>query len=105
MGKMWDKTIALYVEGVKPLLFHLQRYIKAQRPSVISLKVIVYKDGYFLLKCSNTEDIEVILNGEPYYMGGRAALVKKWDSEFDFHRDMLKEVSVWIRLHGLPLNC
>lgn len=32
-------------------------------------------------------------------------VVKKWSEEFDFVRDILRRVPIWVKLHHLPLNC
>lgn len=37
-------------------------------------------------------------------MGARLVMVRKWTSEFDFQRDILRRVPMWVRLYNLPLN-
>lgn len=46
-----------------------------------------------------------LLQEKSYSMRGRPVIIKKWTSEFDFQRDILREVPVWIKLHNLPLCC
>lgn len=38
-------------------------------------------------------------------MGGRPVVVRRWSHEFDFYRDILRRMPMWIRLYNLPLSC
>lgn len=105
LANEWDKVVVLFVAGPKPQLFHVQRYIKAQWPQLVKPRVTAHRDGYFLVKCLNVDDVNVMLQTESLSMGGRPVIVKKWSSEFDFLRDILKAVPIWIKLYNLPLNC
>lgn len=95
----------MYVSGVKPLGWHLQRYIKAQWPSIEQPLVVSYREGYFVLLMKSKADFELVLNGGPYYMNRQPVLIYKWSPEFGFKNEVMKKFSVWIRLRELPYNC
>lgn len=81
----WDRVVVLFVACVKPLLFHVQRYVRAQWPQLISPQIIGHRDDYLLVKGSNAEDVNLMLQEGSYSMGeGRPIIIKKWTREFDF---------------------
>lgn len=77
MTREWDIVVVLFIAGVKPQLFHVQWYVKAQWPQLVLPKVVANRNGYFLIKCSNVDDINLILNNGPYSMGGRPIMLCK----------------------------
>lgn len=32
-------------------------------------------------------------------------MVKEWSSDFDFHKEILRKLPIWVKFHGLPANC
>lgn len=68
-------------------------------------KVSANRQGHFLIKFSNSNDVNLILQSGPYSMGGRPVMVTQWSTEFDFQRDVLMKVPIWVKMHNLPLNC
>lgn len=60
-----------------------------------------HKEGYFLLQVSKVADIDTILNGKTYFMNRRPFVVKQWGVGFDFCKEVLKSLSLWVQLHKL----
>lgn len=95
----------LFIAGPKPLLFHVQRYLKAQWPQLVQPRVTAHRDGHFLIKYTKVDDVNLIIQENSDIMGGRPIVVRKWSSEFDFQRDILKAVPMRVKLYNLQLNC
>ncbi|XP_021747460.1 uncharacterized protein LOC110713310 [Chenopodium quinoa] len=53
----------------------------------------------------NDYDMHTFMNAGPHMFYGRAAIVKPSSDKFDFHFEVLRTVSLWVRLPNLPLNC
>lgn len=70
--------------GEKPFTWHLQRYIRAQWPSVRQPRMVSHKEGYYVLVFKSKEDLETVVNMGPYYMNRQPILVYKLSSDFDF---------------------
>lgn len=69
------RVVVLFVGRPKPLLFHVERYVKAQWPHLIRPRVTTHREGYFIVKCFNAEDANTMLGGGPYSMGGHLILI------------------------------
>lgn len=68
--------------------------MKTQWPQLIQPRVTSHRDGYFFIKCINAVDVNLIVYSGPYSMGGRPVVVKKWSTEFDFERDVLRAMPI-----------
>lgn len=44
----------------------------------------------------------MLVSGGNTMIGKRPVLIKKWDDKFDFKRDILRVIPVWVRLLNLP---
>ena len=46
-----------------------------------------------------------ILFSEPYTISNRPIIMKQWCPEFDFGKEFLAEIPLWVNFPKLPLNC
>lgn len=68
-------------------------------------KVYYHNDGYFLVRFANVDDRNEVLYSGPYLMNNRTIIVKIWSPEFDFNKEVLQTVPIWVKYPNLPLNC
>lgn len=52
---------------------------------------------------SSKEDVELVVNGGPYYMNKRPVLTYRWTEEFDFVNEVFKKFHVWVKLPSLQM--
>lgn len=41
----------------------------------------------------------------PHLLFVKPMIMKKWSPNFDFHKEILKVIPIWVKLPNLPLNC
>lgn len=68
-------------------------------------KVYYHNDGYFLVRFANVDDRNEVLYSGSYLMNNRTIIVKIWSPEFDFNKEVLQTVPIWVKYPNLPLNC
>ncbi|CAO2814013.1 unnamed protein product [Amaranthus hypochondriacus] len=99
----WQATCVMFVVGFRlASLSVLNTYIKNKWPSLGNFTSHLHEDGYFLVKCRSESDVHEILKGGNTMIGKRPILIRKWDENFYFKRDILRVVPVWVRLQHLP---
>lgn len=86
----------MYVVGDKPLLLHMQLYIKAQWLRISLIKLISHFKVSILTLRNEYEFQRVIENG-PYYMNRKLVMGKKWYLNFDFRKEILMKLPIWMR--------
>lgn len=50
---------------------------EGSRTQLIRPRVIGHREGYVLIKCTNSDDVNLILEGGPYSMGDRTIVTCK----------------------------
>lgn len=65
----------------------------------------MHDKGYFLIRFKSKEDLHSMLYAGPHMFFGRPTLVKAWAPNFNFNDEVLRTISVWVRLPNLPLYC
>lgn len=88
--------------GYQPSMAIYIEFLMSSWPHLDNLKPILHDDGYFLVKSDKeSNDVEIICGGNTM-LDKRFVLIRKWDDKFDFKRDILHVIPVWIRLLNLP---
>lgn len=41
----------------------------------------------------------------PYTIRSKPIIVKAWSPNFDFGKEVLQTITIWVKLPNLPLNC
>ncbi|CAJ2632298.1 unnamed protein product [Trifolium pratense] len=72
------------------------------RKGVIS--IIDLSNGYYLVAFSNEEDQYAALMDGPWFIYDHYLTVKEWSPNFHPASDTIKEVAVWMRISGLPIE-
>ncbi|XP_048502800.1 uncharacterized protein LOC125498608 [Beta vulgaris subsp. vulgaris] len=105
LSEQWANALIMYVVGQNPTINAMNAYLKSQWS--LSLEPTVYKHeaGYFIAKFCSQEDRDSIIYAGPHLFYGKPLIVKQWTASFDFHKEVLKVIPIWVRLPNLPLNC
>jgi hypothetical protein len=72
------------------------------RKGVIS--IIDLSNDYYLVAFTNEEDQAAALMDGPWFIYDHYLTVKEWSPNFHPASDTIKEVAVWVRISGLPIE-
>ncbi|KAH0689391.1 hypothetical protein KY289_016749 [Solanum tuberosum] len=95
----------MYVVGEPPTIAAVERYIATQVNTVSKPKVYYHNDGYFLVQFNSMDDRNELLYSGPHMMHTKPIIVTPWSADFDFNKEILQIVHVWVKYPNLPLNC
>ncbi|KAK4729405.1 hypothetical protein R3W88_022393 [Solanum pinnatisectum] len=101
----WKQALILYVVGESPTIAALERYIALQVNTISKPMVYYHNDGYFLVRFANMDDRNEVLYYGPHLLNNRPIIVKIWSPEFDFNKEVLETVPIWVKYPNLPLSC
>lgn len=65
-------------------------------------ELFYHNNGYFSMKFHPTQDKEIVLVRGPYSIHNMLMVIKNWSSGFNFKRDMIRTIHVWVKLLNLP---
>lgn len=58
-----------------------------------------------MIKLDSSKDRDMVLYVGPHLFYGKPMIVKQWTSSFNFYKEVLKIISIWVKLPNVPLNC
>ncbi|XP_020704825.1 uncharacterized protein LOC110115796 [Dendrobium catenatum] len=68
-----------------------------------SMTLLSLADGFFLLKFSTAEDMEMVLSGGPWFLLGKPFILQRWSPKFKPKRDEAAPIPIWIKIVDFPL--
>ncbi|XP_028555858.1 uncharacterized protein LOC114580959 [Dendrobium catenatum] len=68
-----------------------------------SMSLLSLADGFFLLKFSTEEDLEMVLSGGPWFLLGKPFILQRWSPNFKPKRDETALIPIWIKIVDFPL--
>ncbi|XP_009769130.1 uncharacterized protein LOC107815188 [Nicotiana tabacum] len=98
-------ALILYVVGGSPTVDTMESYIASVWNFVAKPKVYFYNDGYFMVRFNSIEDMDEVLYSGPHMLNNKPIIVKIWSADFDFNKEVLQTIPVWVKYTNLPLNC
>ncbi|KAK4713334.1 hypothetical protein R3W88_019241 [Solanum pinnatisectum] len=101
----WTHALILYVVGADPTIAALERYIATNWNYITKTKVYYHNDRYFLVKLTKLEDRDEVLYAGPHMLNSKPIIVKTWSPEFDFNKEVMQTIPIWVKFPNLPLNC
>ncbi|KAG5572395.1 hypothetical protein H5410_062161 [Solanum commersonii] len=67
-------------------------------------KILLHGEGYYIFKFKSEEDKEKVINYGPYYFSNRPLILKPWVLDFEFDKEILSVVPIWVKFLGLPVG-
>lgn len=58
-----------------------------------------------MIRFLSDADKSAVLHNGPYVFNNRPVVIKPWTPAFNFHKEILTHVPLWVRFPNLPLNC
>ncbi|WMV30066.1 hypothetical protein MTR67_023451 [Solanum verrucosum] len=83
----------------------MERFISEQGTFTIKPIILYHKDGYFVVRFAKEEEMDKVLCSGPHYLMRRPVIMKPWVLEFNFNKEILTTIPLWVKLPNLPLNC
>ncbi|KAI0522524.1 hypothetical protein KFK09_004903 [Dendrobium nobile] len=100
---IWTTTLIGYSLGPRP---YYERLLKAMQKIWNikgSMTLLSLADGFFLLKFSTSEDLEMVLSGGPWFILGKPFILQRWSPKFKPKRDEDAPIPIWIKIVDFPL--
>ncbi|XP_021767732.1 uncharacterized protein LOC110732122 [Chenopodium quinoa] len=104
-NRKWANALVFYVVGFYPTIAVVLRFFAQQWNDMQKPDVYWHDDGYFIVNMCSSDDRDTILCSGPHMFLGNPAIVKPWCRNFDFHAEILRTISLWVKFPNLPLNC
>lgn len=101
----WKNVVILYVIEDKPTIAYLKRFLQNQCGVTGAVEIFYHNEGYFMIRFESKLDKDRMLYEGPYMLANRLIIVKEWAANFCFEKEVLRDISLWIRLPKLTLNC
>lgn len=86
----------LSMNATKQFMIRFWKFVKLT-------ELYYHEEGYFLMKFQSVEDKELVLDRGPYSIHNMSMVLKHWEPNFNFKRDMIRTILVWVKLPNLPL--
>ncbi|XP_070040441.1 uncharacterized protein [Nicotiana tomentosiformis] len=101
----WKHVLILYVVGSLPTIGTFERFIASNWNYIAKPKVFYHNDGCIFVRFNSIMDHDEVLYSGPHMLNNRPVIVKVWEAGFDFNKEVLRMIPLWIKLPNLPLNC
>ncbi|KAI0530918.1 hypothetical protein KFK09_000466 [Dendrobium nobile] len=104
-GEDWKLCLVGYSIGRRPYYEALLGAIKKTWSLIGSVQLLSLSDGFFLLRFSCNEDLEMAWSRGVWFLLGKPFVLQKWHPKFKPLKDDFKSVPIWVKIHDLPLAC
>ncbi|XP_020678498.1 uncharacterized protein LOC110096765 [Dendrobium catenatum] len=102
-ANIWTHSLVGYSIGQRP---NYERLLAAMNKLWVlkgSFSLLSMADGFFLLKFTSAEDMELVFSGGPWFLLGKPFILQKWNPKFKPNRDEDAAIPIWIKIMDLPL--
>nr|TKR85165.1 hypothetical protein D5086_0000250180 [Populus alba] len=100
---VWELCIVGYVAGKSPGFKALNNIISSSWKCDATLSI--HESGWLVYRFKNTDDKLAVLANGPHLIYGRPLILKAMPEYFNFGRDEMSCVPVWVKFPNLPLKC
>ncbi|KAK6776675.1 hypothetical protein RDI58_027676 [Solanum bulbocastanum] len=83
----------------------MSKYIAQNWNKVSEPDIFYHEDGYYVVRFKSMGDPKEILHAGPYRINNRPSILKQWDPDFDFNKEFLTEIPLWVKFPSLPMSC
>ncbi|XP_020703364.1 uncharacterized protein LOC110114725 [Dendrobium catenatum] len=100
---IWTSALIGYSLGPRPYYERLLKAMLKLWQLKGSMSLLSLADGFFLLKFSTEEDLEMVLSGGPWFLLGKPFILQRWSPKFKPKRDEDAPIPIWIKIVDFPL--
>ncbi|KAM6580820.1 hypothetical protein CsatA_004594 [Cannabis sativa] len=99
----WKPSIVCYVLGANPPLQIMEGFAKRMWGDKLD-RVKLLSFGIYIIRFSNVEARDQVLNGGFIFFNRRPVIMKPWKPNENFSKEDVSKVPIWIQLEGLELK-
>jgi len=59
-------------------------------------------NGFMIFRFKTEDELHLVLEKGPWMFGGKNIILQQWHPRFQFDKNKITTLPVWVRLHGLP---
>ena len=100
----WSRALIVKVYGRSVGFHYLAFRINALWKPTAKMDCVTLGKGFFLVRFSNNDDYDYVLQGGPWFIGEYFLTIKPWEPYFIAYEAKLTSVAVWVRLPELPIE-
>ncbi|KAJ6422909.1 hypothetical protein OIU84_023946 [Salix udensis] len=99
---IWQRSMVGFFVSYKMPFHAVQAVANRIWKSMGLEKTTVMANGFMIFRFSSVTAMEEVLARGPWMFGGKAILLQQWQPGFQFDKNKIKTIPVWVRLQGLP---
>ncbi|KAL9228003.1 hypothetical protein vseg_003627 [Gypsophila vaccaria] len=100
----WQNAVVCFILGANPHATIIEGFIRRIWTRFNIDKLSFLPNGIFLVRFKTLEMKEQVLKSGHYLFDNKPMIVNPWTEELELHKTEVKNVPVWIQLHGLPIK-
>ncbi|KAG6794317.1 hypothetical protein POTOM_003562 [Populus tomentosa] len=98
----WTRCMVGFFPGYK-MPYHAVNKIASRVWKQCGLEhVTATANGFMIFRFNTEENMHSVLEKGPWMFGGKNIILQQWHPRFQFDKNKISTLPVWIRLHGLP---
>ncbi|KAG6780113.1 hypothetical protein POTOM_012965 [Populus tomentosa] len=98
----WSRCMVGFFPGYK-MPYHAVNKIASRVWKQCGLEhVTTTANGFMIFRFNTEENMHSVLEKGPWMFGGKNIILQQWHPRFQFDKNKISTLPVWIRLHGLP---
>ncbi|KAL5743601.1 hypothetical protein ACOSQ2_026717 [Xanthoceras sorbifolium] len=104
LHKPWANALILKIMGRTHSLNFMIQNLTQKWSLVGQWQLTDLEDGYFVARFQFVADLEYMLTGGPWMVTNQYLVVQRWRPNFVPGEGPIREMPVWLRLSGLPME-
>ncbi|XP_015060309.1 uncharacterized protein LOC107006214 [Solanum pennellii] len=100
----WKNAIVCYILGSYLLITIMNGYVRRIRGNHEVDKVSMLKNRIVLVHFDTIEGKNVVLQGGIYHFDSKPVIVKAWNPDMEFSKEVLSTFPIWVKLPGLEFK-
>jgi hypothetical protein len=98
----WSRCMIGFFPGFR-MPFHAVSSIASRAWRQYGLEnVMTTANGFMIFRFNTEEKMHAVLEKGPWMFGGKNIILQQWHPLFQFDKNKISTLPVWVRLHGLP---
>lgn len=101
-SSQWNRCMIGFFPGFR-MPFHAVNSIASRAWRQYGLEnVMTTANGFMIFRFNTEEKMHAVLEKGPWMFGGKNIILQQWHPRFQFDKNKISTLPVWVRLHGLP---
>ncbi|KAJ6865740.1 hypothetical protein NC652_037302 [Populus alba x Populus x berolinensis] len=98
----WNRCMIGFFPGFR-MPFHAVNSIASRAWRQYGLETVMTTgNGFMIFRFNTEEEMHSVLEKGPWMFGGKNIILQQWHPRFQFDKNKIATLPVWVRLHGLP---